>query len=155
MVRDDRTHYARAVHTGWVKNGSVEQRYRLQSNTTAFGSGVDYILPPGVLTIPAGQTTGNITLTIVNDTMDEPDNLVTIQLLNASGANSARTPTTASPSSMTTIRPRIPMSGFATAASSVVESAGTAQIAVALSAPATATCSVDYQHHQRHRHAAR
>ena len=37
MVRDDRTHYARAVHTGWVKNNTVEQRYRLQSNTTACG----------------------------------------------------------------------------------------------------------------------
>lgn len=144
MVRDDRTHYARAVHTGWVKNNTVEQRYRLQSNTTAFGSGVDYLLPPGVLTIPAGQTSGNITLTVVNDTMDEADNLVTIQLLNASGANLG----TNAYHGFTIIDddnpPANPYVGFATAASSVVESAGTAQIAVALSAPAAAACSVDY-----------
>jgi regulation of enolase protein 1 (concanavalin A-like superfamily) len=144
MVRDDRTHYARAVHTGWVKSGSLNQTYRLQSNTTAFGSGVDYSLPAGVLTIPAGQTTGNIPLTIVNDTMDEPDNLVTLQLLNAKGANVG----TNAYHGFTIIDddnpPAQPYAGFATAASSVVESAGTVQIAVALSSPATATCSVDY-----------
>ena len=144
MVRDDRTHYARAVHTGWVKNNTVEQRYRLHSNTTAFGSGVDYLMPAGVLTIPAGQTSGNITLTVVNDTMDEADNLVTIQLLNASGANLG----TNAYHGFTIIDddnpPTNPYVGFATATSSVVESAGTAQIAVALSAPATAACSVDF-----------
>ncbi|MFN0077536.1 MAG: Calx-beta domain-containing protein [Prosthecobacter sp.] len=144
MVRDDRTHYARAVHTGWVKNNTLEQRYRLQSNTTAFGSGVDYTLPAGVLTIPAGQTTGNITLTINNDTMDEPDNLVTIQLLNARGANIG----TNAYHGYTIIDddspPANPYVGLAIATGSVVESAGAAQIAVALSSPATAACSVDY-----------
>lgn len=144
MVRDDRTHYARNVYTGWVKSGSVEQRYRLQSNTTAYGSGVDYLMPPGVLTIPAGQTTGNINFTVVNDTMDEPDNLITIQLLNASGANIG----TNAYHGYTIIDddnpPSVPYVGFALASSSVVESAGTAQIAVSLTAPATATTSIDY-----------
>lgn len=144
MVRDDRTHYARAVHTGWVKNNTVEQRYRLQSNTSAFGSGVDYSLPFGVLTIPAGQTTGNIQLTVINDTMDEPDNLVTIQILNARGANLG----TNAYHGFTILDddnpPANPFAGFATSASSIGESAGTAQIAVALSSPATATGSVDF-----------
>jgi len=144
MARDDRTHYARAVHTGWVKNSTVEQRYRLQSNTTALGSGVDFTLNAGVLTIPAGQTTGSITLTVVNDTMDEPDNLVTIQLLNANGANIG----TNAYHGFTIIdddsASANPFAGFALASSSVVENGGTAQIAVALSSPATAPCSVDY-----------
>ncbi|MFM2165844.1 MAG: hypothetical protein RIS79_215 [Verrucomicrobiota bacterium] len=144
MVREDRTHYARAVHTGWVKNNTVEQRYRLQSNTTAFGSGVDYLLPPGVLTIPAGQTTGNINFTVTNDTMDEPDNLITVQLLNASGANMG----TNAFHGFTIIDddnpPAMPFAGFATASSSILENAGTAQIAVSLSAPATAASSVDF-----------
>ena len=144
MVRDDRTHYARAVHTGWVKNNTVEQRYRLQSNTTAFGSGVDYLMPAGVLTIPAGQTSGNITLTVVNDTMDEADNLVTIQLLNPRGANLG----TNAYHGFTIIDddnpPTNPYVGFATATSSVVENAGTAQIAVSLSAPAATACSIDF-----------
>jgi hypothetical protein len=144
MVRDDRTHYARGVHTGWVKSGSVEQRYRLHSNTTAFGSGVDYSLPVGVLTIPAGQTTGNIALSVVNDTMDEPDNLVTIQLLNPTGAGLG----TNAYHGYTIIDddnpPAQPYAGFAAAAGSVVENAGTVQVAVALSSPAAAACSVDY-----------
>jgi len=144
MVRDDRTHYARAVHTGFVKNGNVEQCYRLQSNTTAFGSGVDYNLPPGVLTIPAGQTTGNIMLTVVNDSMDEADNLITLQLLNASGANIG----TNAFHGFTIIDddnpPMNPYVGFAMVSSTVLENAGTAQIAISLSAPATTTCSVDF-----------
>lgn len=144
MVREDRTHYARAVHTGFVKNGNVEQRYRLQSNTTAFGSGVDYSLAPGVLTISAGQTTGNINFTVTNDTMDEADNLITVQLLNANGANIG----TNAFHGYTIIDddnpPAMPYAGFATASSSVSENAGAAQIAVSLSAPATTTCSVDF-----------
>ncbi|MFO1437150.1 MAG: Calx-beta domain-containing protein [Verrucomicrobiaceae bacterium] len=144
MVRDDRTHYARSVYAGWVKSGSIEQRYRLQSNTTAFGSGVDYLMPPGVLTIPAGQTTGNIQFTVVNDTMDEPDNLITVQLLNANGANIG----TNAFHGYTIIDddnpPAMPYAAFATAGSTVLENAATAQIAVSLSAPASATCSVDF-----------
>ncbi|MEQ1858583.1 MAG: Calx-beta domain-containing protein [Chthoniobacteraceae bacterium] len=144
MVRDDRTHYARGVHTGWVKSGAMEQRYRLQSNTTAFGSGVDFVLPPGVLTFDPGQTTKNLTFTVVNDTMDEPDNLITIQLINPLGAGLG----TFSYHGYTILDndtpPAQPYVGFATGASSVVENAGTVQIAVALSAPATAPCSVDF-----------
>ena len=143
MARENTTSYARSVYAGWVKSGSIEQRYRLQSHTTAFGSGVDYLLPPGVLTIPAGQTTGNINFTITSDTMDEPDNLITIQLLNASGANIG----TNAFHGYTIIDddnpPTMPFAGFAMASSSVLENAGV-QIAVSLSAPATAACSVDF-----------
>lgn len=144
MVRDDRTHYARAVHTGWVKNNTVEQRYRLQSNTTAFGTGVDYTLAPGVLTIPAGQTTGMINFTVVNDTMDEADNLITLQLLNARGANIGTNAYHGYTIIDDDTPPALPIAGFAFATGSVLENAGAAQIAVALSSPAAATCSVDY-----------
>lgn len=144
MVRDDRNYYARNTYAGWVKSGAAEQRYRLQSNTTAFGSGVDYVLPPGVLTIPAGQTTGNINFTVVNDTMDEPDNLITIQLQNASGANIG----TNAYHGYTIIDddnpPASPYVGFALTSSSVVENAGSTQIAISLSAPASAACTVAY-----------
>lgn len=144
MVRDDRTHYARAVHTGFVKNGNVEQRYRLQSNTTAFGSGVDYNLPPGVLTIPAGQISGNITLTVVNDTMDEADNLITLQLLNASGANIGANAFHGFTILDDDNPPANPYVGFAMASSTFMENAGNTQIAVSLSAPVTAAGSVDF-----------
>ena len=76
--------------------------------------------------------------------MDEADNLVTIQLLNARGANIG----TNAYHGFTIIDddnpPTNPYVGFATATTSVIESAGTAQIAVALSAPASAACSVDF-----------
>jgi hypothetical protein len=144
MAREDRAHYARHVYTGWVKSGSMEQRYRLQSNTTAYGSGVDYIMQPGVLTIPAGQTTGNITFTVINDTMDEADNLITLQLQNAKGANIG----TNAYHGYTIIDednpPPMPYVGFALASSSIAENAGTAQIAVSLSAQASTFCTVDY-----------
>lgn len=144
MVRDNTTYYARNAYAGWVKSGAVEQRYRLQSNTTAFGSGVDYVLPPGVLTIPAGQTTGNINFTVVNDTMDEPDNLITIQLQNASGANIGANAYHGYTIIDDDNPPASPYVGFAHASSSVVENAGSTQIAISLSAPASAACTVAY-----------
>lgn len=144
MARENTTYYARSVYAGWVKSGSIEQRYRLQSNTTAFGSGVDYLMPPGVLTIPAGQTTANINFTVVNDTMDEADNLITIQLLNASGANIGANAYHGYTIIDDDNPPAMPYVGFALAASSVTENAGTAQLAISLSAPATADCSIDY-----------
>ena len=36
------------------RRGSLEQRYRLQSATTAFGSGVDFLLPPGTAHFQSG-----------------------------------------------------------------------------------------------------
>ncbi|MBI4994773.1 hypothetical protein HZC21_03985 [Candidatus Peregrinibacteria bacterium] len=47
---------------------------------TATGSGTDYTLANGTLTIPAGQTTANITLAVVNDTIDELNETVIITL---------------------------------------------------------------------------
>ncbi|MEK7544609.1 MAG: Calx-beta domain-containing protein [Patescibacteria group bacterium] len=47
---------------------------------TATGSGTDYTLANGTLTIPAGQTTANIAFTIVNDTLDEIDETVILTL---------------------------------------------------------------------------
>lgn len=144
MVRDNRTSYARDVYTGWVKSGSVEQRYRTQSVTTAFGSGVDFVLPPGVLTFNPGETLKNITFTVVNDTMDEPDNLITIQLNNPYGAGLSGFSYHGYTILDDDDPPAQPYVGFATGASSVVENAGTARIAISLSSPAPATCAVDY-----------
>ena len=86
MMRQDRTHYSRQMYAGFINNGSVEQQFRAQSATTAFGSGVDFILPPGLLTFAPGETNKNLTFTVVNDTVREPNNLITIQLMNANGA---------------------------------------------------------------------
>ena len=54
---------------------------------TATGSGTDYTLANGTLTIPAGSTSGTITIaSIVDDTLDEVDETVIVTLSNPSNA---------------------------------------------------------------------
>ena len=54
---------------------------------TATGSGTDYTLANGTLTISAGSTSGTITIaSIVNDTLDEPNETVIVTLSNPSNA---------------------------------------------------------------------
>ena len=51
------------------------------------GSGTDYTLANGTLTISAGNTSGTITIaSIVNDTLDEADETVILTLSNPSNA---------------------------------------------------------------------
>ena len=68
---------------------------------TATGSGMDYTLVNGTLSIAAGTTTGTITIAnIVNDTADEPDETVIVTLSSPSnatlGSDSVHTYTTVS-----------------------------------------------------------
>ena len=147
MVRGDRNGYARSAATVYNRNGTpqLEQRYKLQSVTTAFGTGIDYTLAEGILTFDGIETSKNIVLNVNNDSMDEPNNLVTLQLFNPVGAN---LPAAQAYHGYTIIDddnpPAQPFVGFAASTSSVAENAGTALIAVSLSAPATANGSVDY-----------
>lgn len=57
-----------------------ETRVSYAVTGTATGSGTDYTLANGTVTIPAGQTSANIALTVVNDTTDELDETVIITL---------------------------------------------------------------------------
>ena len=54
---------------------------------TAIGGGVDYTLADGTATITAGQTTTNINIPIVNDTLKEDNETIIITLSNPVGAN--------------------------------------------------------------------
>lgn len=62
---------------------------------TATGGGVDYTLASGSLNFSAGDTTKNISLTIVNDTLNENDETITVTLSSPSnatlGTNTAHT----------------------------------------------------------------
>lgn len=60
---------------------------------TATGGGADYTLANGTLTIPAGQTTANVSLAVVNDTTDELDETVIITLSSPINATLSTTPT--------------------------------------------------------------
>ena len=54
---------------------------------TATGSGTDYTLANGTLTINAGNTSGTITIaSIVNDSLDEANETVIVTLSNPSNA---------------------------------------------------------------------
>lgn len=57
-----------------------ETRVNYAVTGTATGSGTDYTLANGTVTIAAGQTTANIALTVVNDTLDEIDETVIVTL---------------------------------------------------------------------------
>ena len=55
---------------------------------TATGSGTDYTLANGTLTISAGSTSGTITIAgIVNDSLDEANETVIVTLSNPSNAS--------------------------------------------------------------------
>lgn len=144
MMRQDRTQYSREVYAGFINSNSIEQQARTQSVTTAFGSGIDFSCPPGVLNFAIGEQTKNITFTVVNDNVREPNQLVTLQLSNAVGANLG----TNIYHGYTIIdddgAAALPFAGFASATSTAAESAGSASIPVSLSAPASGAMSVDY-----------
>jgi hypothetical protein len=53
---------------------------------TATGGGTDYTIAAGPLTIPAGSTSGNIVLNIVDDTLDEPNETVIVTISGATNA---------------------------------------------------------------------
>ena len=58
---------------------------------TATGSGTDYTLANGTLTISAGNTSGTITIAgIVDDGLDEPNETVIVTLSNPSNATFSR-----------------------------------------------------------------
>jgi Calx-beta domain/PKD domain len=144
MTRQTRDGYSRQLHAGFVKSGSIERRMRMQTTTNAYGSGIDFTLAPGTLAFAAGETVKNILLNVNDDKVDEPDNIVTLQLLN---------PTAAGLGTLTVHGYTIedddgPLGGpyvsFAAASSGVVEDASTGSLVVSLSYPATAATSIDY-----------
>lgn len=145
LMRQTRDGYSKMMTARWIKSGAIGQGQRLYSATSAFGSGVDFLLPPGVLTFAPGETTQNIVLNVVNDTVDEPDNQVTLQLSNAYGVNVSSTANFYSYTIMDDDSPPVsPYVGFATASSTVPESVGTADLVVSLSSAATGNVTVNY-----------
>jgi autotransporter-associated beta strand protein len=59
------------------------------SGSTASGGGEDFNLSNATITITAGQTTGTATVTAVQDTLDETDETVVLNISNVSGGDGA------------------------------------------------------------------
>ena len=109
---------------------------------TATGSGTDYTLANGTLTINAGATTGTITIAgIVNDSLDEANETVIVTLSNPSnatlGSDDAHTYTI-------TDNDNPPVVDFNTTSSNGAESTSSKGITVDLSAASAQNVSVDY-----------
>ena len=101
----------------------------------------DYSIDASPLVILAGQTSGNIQLTPVNDAVTEPDETVVVTLGSPSGATlgapAVHTATLLDDDGLPTVE-------FSLAGQNVAESAGTAIATVQLSAPATQLVTVPY-----------
>ena len=109
---------------------------------TATGSGTDYTLANGTLTINAGETNGTITIaSIVNDSLDEANETVIVTLSNPSnatlGSDSVHTYTI-------TDNDNAPVVDFNTTSSSGAESVSSKAITVDLSAVSAQDVTVDY-----------
>ncbi|MEC8490509.1 MAG: Calx-beta domain-containing protein, partial [Pseudomonadota bacterium] len=109
---------------------------------TATGSGTDYTLANGTLTITAGATSGTITIgSIVDDSLDEPNETVIVTLSNPSnatlGSDKVHTYTINDNDSA-------PVVDFETTSSSGAESVSTKALTVDLSAASGQDVTVNY-----------
>ncbi len=109
---------------------------------TATGSGTDYTLANGTLTINAGSTSGTITIaSIVNDTLDEPNETVIVTLSNPSnatlGSNNVHTYTIND-------NDNAPVVDFEATSSNGAESTSSKALTVDLSAASSNNVTVDY-----------
>ncbi len=109
---------------------------------TATGSGTDYTLANGTLTITAGSSSKNITISsIIDDALDEDDETVILTLSNPTnatlGTNTVHTYTITDNDPSPTI-------SFSSTSSSADESTTSANLEVALSAVSGRDVTVDY-----------
>ncbi|MEQ1748466.1 MAG: Calx-beta domain-containing protein [Prosthecobacter sp.] len=148
MVRETSNYRARALWYGMVAGASAsapEYRARLSAVSSGEGLSVDYALTPGTLTFAAGEQTKNITLNVTNDLLPEPVEFVTVMLRypyrSLLGAPSTYTYAILDDDVPTALLPSV---GFTGAASSGLETASPAQIAVTLSDPASTAVTIDY-----------
>lgn len=110
------------------------------SGGTASGSGTDYTLTAGELTIAAGQTSGIIPFAVVNDTAPESDETVVVTLSSPTGATLG-----AAVAHTYTIQdddqPRV---SFTAASSSAAENVSSVTMSLALTGTTTQEVRVDY-----------
>ncbi|MHC4646289.1 MAG: Calx-beta domain-containing protein, partial [Planctomycetota bacterium] len=104
-------------------------------------NGADFDLAPGTLTFIPGDSVESIVVDINDDGEYEPDETFDIELFNPTGVDLE--PGEPSLHTYTIMDPR-PFVSFDQATSSADESAGTVNLAVSLSHPATETITVDF-----------
>ncbi|MFC1619120.1 Calx-beta domain-containing protein [Candidatus Neomarinimicrobiota bacterium] len=124
----------------WATDNDVTVEYTV-SGGSASGGGIDYTLAAGTATVPEGQTTENISFTVVNDVLDEDNETVIVAISNPTnaslGANQSHTYTINDNDPAPTIQ-------FALSSSSDSESTTPVNLQVQLSAPSGRDVTVDY-----------
>ncbi len=110
------------------------------SGGTATGGGVDYSLSTANVTIAAGSTTGTVTVNVVNDTLAEAEETVTLAMGTPIGA-SAGTPASFE---LSIVDDDAPTASFTAGAVTVPEGAGTVTATVQLSAASTQNITVPF-----------
>lgn len=144
MIRESGNYRARSTYMGVAATASSEFIYRTSTVTNALGDGIDHTLTNGTLTFNPGDITQNISFSVLNDTLIEPNENIVITLKNPFNAQLGTITQFTYTVVNDDIASALPYAGFAATASSASESAGTATIWVSLSTPATGPLSVDY-----------
>ena len=144
MLRDLASYRSRSFYCGMVANAAAEFLARSYTVTTANGATVDYTLPSGTLTFGVGDQTKNILLTIANDNIVEPDEVITLLLRNPNAAQLGTNTTFTYTIEDNDTVPALAFAGFAASTSSIAEAGGIAGLQVSLSTPATTNVTVDY-----------
>ncbi len=123
--------------------GGVTVQYRVMPGSpgTATGGGVDYTLNTGTLSFGAGDTSKTFTVSIVNDTLIEPDETVIIELFNRSAGLTLGTQTT---TTLTIHDNDAPTFNFGSATYSVAEGAA-ASVTVVRTNGVGSAVTVGYQ----------
>ncbi len=121
---------------------SITVQYSVVASSTATGSGTDYTLTNGTSTISAGNTTTSIQIPIVNDSLDEVDETIVIQLATSTNATLA---TTTEHIYTITDDDSTPTIYFASSSSSYTESAVNATLILSLSATSSLSITVQYR----------
>lgn len=144
MIRENASYRSRMIYCGAQGTSGLEMISRNSTFTSSFAAGVDYLLPGGTLNFAIGEQTKNITFTVTNDLINEPNENLSLLLRNPNGAILGALSQHTYTIEDDDLPPANPYVGFAAATSGALEASGTANILVSLSTPATIACSVDY-----------
>ncbi len=145
MARELHNYRSLSAYSGLVANAQHEYVSRSTSVTNAYGTGVDFSLANGTLTFNDGEQTKDIALAVNNDSIAEPNESVTLRLLNPTASILGTNITFTYVIDDDDSAPLLPLVGFALSNSSGTEAtAGTVMLDVSLSAPATSSAIVDY-----------
>ena len=145
MARESHNYRALSAYAGLISNAMSEFISRGTMVTTAYGFGVDFNLPTGTLVFNDGEQTKDITVTINNDTIAEPNEAFTLLLRSSTNAILGANTTFTYVIDDDDTGPALPFIGFAQTTGTAVEAtAGTQFLDVSLSAPVESSITVDY-----------